>query len=513
MSENRLRRFFIDEGSHYCIRKEVRDIAPFAHHSALKDPPFMRMDIITCRNLMIYLERELQRQLLALFRYALKPGRVLFLGSAESVDTRPELFAPCDRETWGYAAKPRSSRDPETLTQLPREHRLNLPDERGERCRDREKAPPITHATALETLAPPSALVDKEHRTLNLSTNAGQFIRPSEGPLSRELPDIVHPELRAELRRALHSAIDRNHATITLPASVKLEAEQRRVLMHVMPVPGDETVGRKALVLFLDAGPSSRHGGGEDASALSEPAQVLRLEEELRATQDRLSASRREHEVSIQELRMANEKLQSIKEELSTVNGELQSKLNAVASAHSDLRNLVNATGTGPGMLLLDGELRINMLTPVVEQLFSVTDSDVGRPITDFTHKLACDGIERDAAKVLRDLSSVETEVQTQDGHWLMMRLRPYRTVEDRIEGVVVSFVDITELRQAADQLRESEARYRRLFDTMDEGCLLAEVIRDEAATSRPTRRRCGWWVRYRRPLPARDRRGFAPEW
>jgi two-component system CheB/CheR fusion protein len=139
----------------------------------------------------------------------------------------------------------------------------------------------------------------------------------------------------------------------------------------------------------------------------------------------------------------------------------------------------VNATEIGT--LFLDGDLRIKMLTPAVETLFNVADSDVGRPISDFTHKLVRDGVERDAARVLKDLSPVEDEVQTRDGRWLMMRLRPYRTVEDHIEGVVLSFVDITVRRQTEARLRESEARYRRLFEAMDEGYLLAEILRDEA--------------------------------
>ena len=212
----------------------------------------------------------------------------------------------------------------------------------------------------------------------------------------------------------------------------------------------------------------------------------------MRSAQKRLDASRREHESSAQELRIANEELQSINEEyrstaeeletskeelqsineeLQTVNSELKTKLDNVASAHSDLQNLINATEIGT--LFLDADLRIKMLTPAVEQLFSVSESDVGRPITDFTHKLEYDGVENDARRVLRDLSPIENEVKTRDGRWLMMRLRPYRTVEDRIEGIVLSFVEITERRDAQDRLRISEERYRTLFQAMEDGFLL----------------------------------------
>jgi two-component system, chemotaxis family, CheB/CheR fusion protein len=479
----------------------------------------MRLDLIACRNLLIYLDRNLQRQLLALLHYALKPGGVLFLGSAETIDTRPELFAPRDREARIYTAKPRATRDLELMSELPREHRPPVPGPRRAAEDGQPGILPVIHAAALEELAPPSILVDDEHRVLNLSKSAGRFIRPPEGPLRPELPELVLPELRSELRRALHRALDMHEPTLTLPATVSFDGSRRRVMVHVSPCREEGKADGPWWSSSTQGPPRRDRGAGADEDLPANAASRIRhLEEELRATQERLSASRREHESAMQELRVANEELQSINEEyrstaeeletskeelqsineeLSTVNSELKNKLDAVASAHSDLQNLVNATEIGT--LFLDGELRIKMLTPAVETLFNVTDSDIGRPITDFTHKLVYDGVERDAQKVLKDLAPVEDEVETRDGRWLMMRLRPYRTVEDHIEGVVLSFVDITARRQTEARLRESEAKYRRLFETMDEGYLLAEVLRDDAGrattscTTTPTRRPSGW--------------------
>ncbi|MEQ9662718.1 MAG: chemotaxis protein CheB [Parasphingopyxis sp.] len=485
VSEERLKHFFVEEVEHYRIRREVRDIVLFAHHSALKDPPFMRMHMIACRNLLIYLERELQQQLLALFHYALRSGGYLFLGSAESAEARSELFAPDDRDARTYTAKPLSQRPAELLNQLPREHRVNLPAPSRE-----PRSPPLpssAHAGLLEEAAPPSALVDEDYRTVNLSATAGRFVMPPEGPLSRELPDIVRPELRSELRSALHHAFSAHEPTITPPIMVAFDGKPHRVTMYVAPSKYERHEAPLALAVFMDGGPVAENENLEEkAVGPRSITQIRQLREDLRTAQDRLSASRREHESSIQELRIANEELQSvneeyrstaeeletskeemqsINEELQTVNSELKTKLDNIASAHSDLQNLINATEIGT--LFLDPDLRIKMLTPAVEQLFNISDSDVGRPITDFTNRLAYGGVEEDVREVLNGLTPHESEVETKDGRWLMMLIRPYRTVEDRIDGIVISFVDITARRKAVSDLRQREEQYHAIFDKL----------------------------------------------
>ena len=480
VSEKRLARFFVDEGSHYRVRKEVRELVLFATHSVLKEPPFMRLDLISCRNLLIYLERSLQQQVCAVFHYGLRPGRYLFLGSAETADTAAELFNPLDREARIYAAKPVTVPLLHILPQIPSPERtLSRP---RPVAIDPAAQPGALHARALEAISPPSALVDDGQNILHLSESAGRFIQHSAGPISNRLPAVVRPELRLDLKLALDRALEKRLPTTTHPAAVAFEDDLRRVSMHVVPVSTDERIGSQALVLFLDGGLAP----DEDSGVLLEaqPAEVRRLHVELKSLQESLVASRTGHDATIEDLRATNEELQStneeyrstaeeletsreelqsINEELRTVNAELKSKLEDISSAHSDLQNLIAATEIGT--LFLDGYLRIRMFTPPIAELFNITHNDVGRIVTDFTHRLDYTHLEDDANAVLRELTGVEREVRSIAGRWYVMRLRPYRTIDNRIDGVVLTFVDITARWEAEVALGRSERQLRALVE------------------------------------------------
>jgi two-component system CheB/CheR fusion protein len=502
VSEERLRRFFIKEGTHYRVRKEVRDVVLFAAHSVLKDPPFMRLQLITCRNLMIYLERNLQRQLFALFHYGLHPNGLLFLGSAETVDATPDLFTSISREARLYRARSEERRRLPLLPQVRREHPASAapghqpampPGRRDDDCTR-------THVAALEQHAPPSVLVDREYRAVHLSPSAGRFLLPSGGAFTADLLALVRPELRGDLIVALQHAFERKAPTLTPPVAVTFNGHHHKVMMAVAPVSSREEGGaQQALVLFLDGGVMDTSKASTNGASAEQADDIRRLREQLRASEERLRISHAEHDLSIQDLRAANEELQSLNEEyrstseeletskeelqsmneeLQTVNAELKSKLENVSSAHSDLRNLVAATEIGT--LFLDRELAIRMFTPRVADLFNITEGDIGRPITDFTHRLNYDRLKPDAEQVMRALIPLEKEVEATNGCFLIMGIRPYRTVEDRIDGVVVTFVDVTERREAAVHLRASEEKYRSLFESINDGLLRARIVWDE---------------------------------
>ncbi|PND25955.1 chemotaxis protein CheB [Sinorhizobium sp. M4_45] len=479
LSEERLRRFFQREGDHYRVRRELRDVVLFASHSLLRDPPFSHLDMISCRNLLIYLDRQLQQQACSTFHYALKPGGFLLLGSSESADY-PGLFRTLNREARIYRAVAGGDRRlvPPVLLGPHKTERTSTiirPAPAG------HISDAAVHRQMLEKIAPPSMLVDESHHAIHLSENAGRYLRPSGGPVTTDATDLVREEFRFDLRAALHRAFERNEPTLSMPILAELDAQPHRVYLQVKPVVQADERTRHALVLFIEGEVIDKTGEVVLETLDGRPSidQLIReLQEELQLAQSRLRLTRQESESASEDLRAANEELQSmneeyrstaeeletskeelqsINEELQTVNNELKLKLESVSRAHSDLQNLMAATDIAT--LFLDPSLRIKRFTPRLTEIFNVTPNDEGRPITDFTHHLEYAGLADDACSVLKQLTPIEHEVKGRNDGWYLVRMRPYRTIEDKIDGVVVTFVDISERRHAEEAAKESGRR------------------------------------------------------
>jgi two-component system CheB/CheR fusion protein len=460
----------------------------FAVHDLLKDPPFSHVDLISCRNVLIYLDRDLQEQVCSTFHYALSSGGFLFLGTSETADYPPGLFRCVERTARIYQSTAAQGDKPRLLP------RLLGPIRAHERVvqLSRTMSPTVAlgeaamHRRAIEQVAPPSVLVDENHRVIHLSESAGRFLLPSGGPLSVDAVDLVRPEIRFELRSALNRVFEQGEPTLSLPILVRFNGAPHRVLILVKPIHENGTAEpRTAMIMFIEG-----EAVDESLASLGQQATdetVRRLTQELELTQARLRTVREESDAANEELRAANEELQSINEEyrstseeletskeelqsineeLQTVNSELKLKLEAISRAHSDLQNLVAATDIGT--LFLNTSLRINRFTERVTELFSLAQSDEGRPITDFAHQLEYDDLVKDACTVLSDLAPIRREIRSRNGRWYDMRLRPYRTVDDRIDGVVITFVDISERHEVEQALRQSEQRLgqeKRLID------------------------------------------------
>ncbi len=483
VSEERLARFFVNEGTHYRVRKEVREMVVFALHSVLKEPPFLRLDLISCRNLLIYLERSLQQQLYSLFHYGLNEGGFLFLGSAETMESSANLFTLLDREAHIYAARPQAMQVLPVLAQFTTPERTSRQRYFPHFVPEQGQVVATLHPGALEQAGPPSTLVDGSQNILNLSPTAGRFLLHSAGPPSNLLPAVVRPELRLDLKLALVRALDQHLPTLTHSVVVAFDGEQRRIAMHIAPVTIDGREGAQAIVSFLDGGVVSPDELDHPLPAEAHPEEVHRLHAELKAAQEALVASHAGHDITIQELRAANEELQStneeyrstaeeletsreelqsINEELHTVNAELKSKLERLSVAHDDLQNLTMVMEIGT--LFLDTELRIKMFTPPITDIFNITQFDIGRAVTDFTNRLNYPPLVNETRQVLQNLVPIEREVPSVSGSFYAMRMRPYRTVEDRIEGVVVTFVDISARIKMERALSRSEQQFRALI-------------------------------------------------
>jgi two-component system CheB/CheR fusion protein len=491
VSEDRLRRYFTREASGgYKVRREVREIVLFAQHDLLKDSPFSRLDLICCRNLLIYLNREAQQRLLEIFHFALLPEGRLFLGSSESVEDASALFTVVDKKHRIFMQRPA--------------HRAALPIPVGPgtlalglQARHHAAAGPVVAASAfqqaagagrgarplqgrstswgelhfklLEALAPPSILVNGEHDIVHLSSSAGRFLQYSGGEPSKSLLRAVHPSLRIELRAALYQAAQTQATAEVLVSPVELGGESRAIAIRVSPVRdlgadlflvmlSDQSVGAPAQpessqTERISADPVARHLERElerlKAHLRDTVEEYEASTEELKASNEELQAMNEELRSATEELETSREELQSINEELTTVNQELKVKVDDLSHANSDIHNLMDATAIAT--VFLDRELRITRYTPSAVTLFNLIATDLGRPLADMATRLDYPQLGSDARQVLERLVPIEREVGLPDGKWFLSRLLPYRTMDDHIGGVVVSFIDITERKQAEE--------------------------------------------------------------
>ncbi|MGM9486380.1 chemotaxis protein CheB [Ideonella sp. YS5] len=463
VDEERLHRFFTPDSRHgtYRVQKHIRDLVVFSRQDVIKDPPFSRVDLVSCRNLLIYLNGDLQRRLIPLFHYALVPGGALFLGTSETVGESARLFHVVDRKWKIFTRLPG---DRPTGTPLPNfvsasAHHAD-PRHPATRAAEVSEVPAnlrqVTERALLAHHGGAGVLVNARGQILHIVGRTGQFLEPSDGDASMNILGMAREGLRralgVALRRVVATMQDSQHSGLAVPlhgGTIHVDMALRTVQLP------------DGLVLYLVVleEAQSRPDEGQPPGADGESSgHVAELERELRAKEEYLQATLEEMESTNEELKSTNEEMQSVNEELSTVNAELRDKVADLSRADNDMNNLL--AGTGDGTVFVDHELRIVRFTPAATQVINLIPTDVGRPLEHVvTNLVGYDRMIEDIRTVRDTLVPAEAEVQIRSGAWYLMRIRPYRTAENRIEGVVVTLVEISARKQAEDSLRRSEAR------------------------------------------------------
>ncbi|NTU80765.1 MAG: PAS domain-containing protein [Chloroflexales bacterium] len=476
VSPARLRQFFTYKPGGYRIAGEVRDRVVFATHNLLTDPPFSRLDLVSCRNLLIYLNRAAQARAFDLFRFALRPGGFLFLGHGEAPADTGDQFTVIDKPQHLFrasASAPTAWIPPFVSLQPSRiqlRARMGHPDERS------QIAFGDLHHQLLERHLPASLVVNAAHEIVHLSEHARPFVQVEDGVLSFNLLHMVRPELRGELRMALVQAFHTGQPTESLPVQIVHDGRPATIIMHVHPERDPATEAWFALVLFDALATARGADGAPMVVAALEPkarqleADVQRLREQLdlaiaehatavaalRASNEELHSSNEELRATAEELETNKEELQSVNEELRTVNQELNQRVDELSATNDDLSNLMAATAIA--IVFLDRGLRITRFTPHARTLFNLIHSDEGRPLAHITHRLDYDELLADAEVVLRTAQPIEREVASGATQYYLARIAPYRSTGDRTEGIVLTFVDITERRQAEAALARAYA-------------------------------------------------------
>lgn len=467
-------RHFTAQGNALVVSKPIRDMVLFAQHDVVLDPPFTRLDILSCRNLLIYFDATLQRRILPLFHYSLRPGGLLLLGSAETVGSFGRLFEPVQAKLRLYLRRQTpSSAVPELL--LRSFPPLSKPTKEP-------PVPPSPHAAPgddslqaaadhvlLQVHAPPAVVVNAAGDIVYISGRTGKYLEPAAGQANWNFHAMVRDRLRGPVADALRQAVTTDAVVQARGLELVTAGGVQRVDVTVQPLHGPVVLQGTVMIVFRDVAPAPR-GSRRKAAGATEVAhaaevqqcrdEIQRLREENRASREELQSANEELQSTNEELQSANEELttskeemQSMNEELQTVNAEMQSKLDDLGLAQSDMKSLLNSTEIA--MLFLDHNLNVRRFTDRAAKIISLRDSDIGRPLSDLTTSLQYPTLPEDAHETLRTLVFSEKQIQTRDGRWFSVRIMPYRRLDNVIDGAVITFVDITATKQVEATLRK----------------------------------------------------------
>ncbi len=492
VTPERLHRFFIKEkDGGYKLKKEIREMVVFAVHSVIKDPPFTKLDLLSCRNLMIYLEPELQERLIPTLHFALKPDGILFLSTSESIANHPELFSAVDRKWKLYRARHtgaheyKGNHDNYSLIARDTHPGDNRTDTTAGAAMIAKPKPrtiaDLSNRALLQTYAPASVTTDANGNILYVHGDTGNYLRPPPGPVTNQVVEMARAELQLELRGAILLAASQATPTLSRAVTVKNDDGGFATVsfsVRLLPANNGETL---LLVSFQNiAGPDKpapAAKGARGKRAAAEATRIAELErevayarenlqatiesqhatnEELKSTNEELQSTVEELQSSNEELETSKEELQSLNEEVLTMNSELNAKVEQLNGIQSDMKNLLDSVNAGT--LFLDHQLVIRRYTREALKIYPLIATDIGRRLSDIQSNFDSQGLLTELQSVLDTLIPVEREVRTTDGDWYLARIQPYRSLDNVIEGVVLTFTEVTDFKRLSDAVQRNEA-------------------------------------------------------
>lgn len=467
VSSQQLSRYFIKDGSGYRIKQRVRDMVIFAQQNVIMHPPFTKIDILTCRNLLIYLEPKLQNKLLPIFHYALNPKGILVLGNAETIGRHTSLFAPINKCTQIFTRINNPSS--QIYVNFPTRLFSNVPASDNKFKSFRQMNTNISNLQTqadqilLRNYSPAAVLVNAEGDILYINGRTGKYLEPAAGKANWNIHAMAREGLQFPLDSAIDKALEQENPVVI--SNVALETCTLDVTVQALK----DTPGLEGLLLLVftevKRGSKSRRRSRsaiekelqDELKQAHEQIQVLRekmqsSQEELKASNEELQSTNEELQSTNEELTTSKEEMQLMNEELRTVNAELLSKVDDLSSVNNDMKNLVDSTEIAT--IFLDADLNVRRFTSHVSDIFKLISSDIGRPLSDVSTKLNYIDLEDNARKVLKTLVFIEKEITTNDGRWFKVRIMPYRTQENLIDGVIITFIDISEAKRLETELR-----------------------------------------------------------
>jgi two-component system, chemotaxis family, CheB/CheR fusion protein len=470
VSKERLGRFFINEKGFFRIKKQIRDMVVFSIQNVIKDPPFSRLDMVTCRNLMIYMDAKLQKKIIPTFHYTLNPGGTLLLGTSETIGEFTDLFGPVDTKWRVYQRKEGLSKDIFESSRDIKYQTSEAADDKGQSIPLTTNLQTLAEKAIMDGYAPSGVLVNEKYEIQHFVGRTEKFLVPPTGKPSFNILTMVRQDLKYKLMTTLNKAFREKKYTTYKGVRIKTNGSFTVVDISVSPISENDNPTGLMLVVFEDKTPEPIPGLTPDQKPKEKKkaSEIKQLEQDLQATREYLQATIEELETSNEEMKATNEELQSVNEEmqstneeletskeelqstneeLSTVNSELQNKVDELSKTSNDMNNLLAATEIAS--IFLDNHLYIKRYTPAAAGIIKLIQTDIGRPLGDLKTSFPGMDLVDQAQKVLRDLNTINMEILSEGNIWYSLKMMPYRTIENVIDGVVMTFINIHEIKKA----------------------------------------------------------------